>query len=295
MRVGFIGTGNIGNPMAANVIAAGHELVVNDLDQERTENLVELGATWVSTPAEATAASEVVLTSLPGPPEVEAVLTGSDGILAGAQSGTVYFDLSTNSPADARRLAAIAAERGVTMLDAPVSNGVQGARDAKLAVMVGGDEATFDRYRSVLEAIGEHIFYMGESGMGALTKLVNNMIAITSGMVLQEAVVLSAKAGLPPERGHEVWSVASAQRLVGGIPRLLERQVDDPSFALNLAAKDLRLAIETGNQAGVAMPLASAAADNLLRAAGRGWGDKAIVAALVDAEQNAGLRDDASD
>ncbi len=181
------------------------------------------------------------------------------------------------------------------MLDSPVSNGVQGARDAQLAVMVGGDEATFEHYRPVLEAIGQHIFYMGEAGMGALTKLVNNMIAITSSLVLQEAVVLSSGAGLPPERGHEVWSVASAQHLVGGIPRLLERQVDEPSFALNLAAKDLRLAIETGHQAGVAMPLASAAADNLLRAAGRGWGNKAIGAAMIDAEQSAGLYDEASD
>ena len=235
MRVGFIGVGNIGNPMCANVIKAGHEVVVHDLVEERAANLIELGAEWVDSPAEAAKRSEVVLTSLPGPPEVETVLTGADGILAGAEAGTVYLDLSTNLPAVAQRLSTAAAEYGVTMLDAPVSGGVVGAENATLAVMVGGDREAFDRYEPLLQAIGENIFHMGEVGSGALVKLINNMVALTSQQIVHEAVVLAEASGLDPLRAHEVMSVSSAQRYVAGIPRLLERDFDDPPFSLALA------------------------------------------------------------
>ncbi|MEE8336768.1 MAG: NAD(P)-dependent oxidoreductase, partial [Dehalococcoidia bacterium] len=276
MRVGFIGVGNIGNPMCVNVIKAGHEVVVHDLVEERAANLIELGAEWVESPAEAAKRSEVVLTSLPGPPEVEAVLTGPDGILAGAEAGTVYLDLSTNLPAVAQRLSALAAERGVTMLDAPVSGGVAGAEKATLAVMVGGDRDAFDRYEPLLQAIGENIFHMGEAGNGVLIKLINNMVALTSQQIVHEAVALAEVTGLDPLRAHEVMSVSSAGRYVGGIPRLLERDFDNPSFALSLAAKDVRLALEVAADLNLAMPVSAAAHENLLRAKAQGLGDKGV-------------------
>ncbi len=139
MKAGFIGTGNMGNPMAANLIKAGHQLTVHDLRREAATNLLEMGAEWAATPKDAVPGNEVVFTSLPVPRDVEAVLEGENGILEGASDGSLYVDLSTNSPTVVRRLHQVCAARGVTMLDAPVSGGVYGAAAGTLAVMVGGD------------------------------------------------------------------------------------------------------------------------------------------------------------
>lgn len=290
MDVGFVGTGNIGNPMCANVIKGGHRVVVHDLIEEHTANLIELGASWAESPAAAAAESEVVLTSLPGPPEFETVLLGEEGILSGAAPGTVCFDLSTNLPSAIRRLAARAAEQGVTLLDSPVSNGVIGAQRAELAVMVGGDRTAFDKYLPLLECIGNHVFHMGELGMGALTKIINNMVGITSGQVLMEGTVLAEKAGLDPQRAYEVMSVASASPFVHNMPRLLARDYDNPPFFLQWAAKDVSLAVQVAREEGMALPLASAAADYLLRAKNRGLGLASVTATLEAAEEDAGLR-----
>ncbi len=289
MRVGFIGVGNIGNPMCEHVIKAGHTVFVHDLVEERAANLIELGAQWAESAAEVARLSEVVLSSLPGPPEVEAVLTGADGILAGAQPGTAYLDLSTNLPEVAKRLSALAAEQGVTMLDSPVSGGVAGAQAGTLAVMVGGDRETFERYEQLLGAIGEHVFYMGEIGNGVLVKLVNNLVALTTQQVVQEGVLLAEAAGLDPLRAHEVMSVSSAQRYVGGVPRLLERDYDTVSFALDLAAKDVRLALEVAADHNVSLPVASAAHQTLLRAKARGLGAKNLTATFQLLEESAGF------
>jgi 3-hydroxyisobutyrate dehydrogenase-like beta-hydroxyacid dehydrogenase len=287
--VGFIGVGKIGNPMCANVIKGGHRVVVHDLVEEHAANLIELGAVWAESPAEAASQSEVVLTSLPGPPEVTAVLRGADGILAGAQPGLVHFDLSTNLPSTVKLLAERAAEHGVTFLDSPVSNGVQGAIDATLAVMVGGDQAAFDKYRPVLECIGNNVFHMGELGMGALTKIINNMVGITSTQVLIEGTVIAEAAGLDPQKAYEVMSVASAQHYVRNMPALLERDFDDPSFFLKWAAKDVSLAVQVAREQGIPSPMASAASDMLNRAKNRGHDLKSVTATLLSAEEDAGV------
>ncbi len=289
MDVGFIGTGNIGNPMCANVIKGGHQVVVNDLVEEHTANLIELGAAWAESPAAVASQCEVVLTSLPGPPEVEAVLRGNEGILEGAEPGLVCFDLSTNLPSTVRRLAERAAEQGVTLLDSPVSNGVVGAERAELAVMVGGGRAAFDRYKPVLECIGNNVFHMGELGMGAMTKIINNMVGLTCMQVLMEASVLAQKAGLDPQQTYEVMSVASARGYVGNMPTMLERNFDDPTFFLQWAAKDVSLAVQAAREEGMPLPLASAAADYLFRAKNRGLGLKSPMATLEAAEEDAGL------
>ena len=292
MRVGFIGVGNMGNPMCENVIRAGHEVVVHDLVEERAANLVELGAQWAESAAEVARLSEVVLTSLPGPPEVEAVLTGADGVLAGAAPGMAYLDLSTSLPDVAKRLSAIAEDQGVVMLDSPVSGGVAGARAGTLAVMVGGDKDTFDRYEEVLGAIGEHVFYMGDIGNGVLVKLVNNLVALTTQQVVQEGILLAEVAGLDPMRAHEVMSVSSAQRFVGGVPRLLERDYDNVSFALELDAKDVRLALEVAANHNTSLPVTAAAHQTLLRAKARGLGPKNLTATFQLLEESAGLAPD---
>jgi 3-hydroxyisobutyrate dehydrogenase-like beta-hydroxyacid dehydrogenase len=290
MRVGFIGTGNIGNPMARNVLRAGHELFVNDLRESACANLLELGATWAATPAEAAAQAEVVLTSLPGPNEVEAVLTGADGILAGARPGMVYVDLSTNAPSTARRLAAVAAARGVTYLDAPVSGGVTGAEKATLCVMVGGDRAVFERYKPLLEAIGTNVFHLGDVGAGCTAKLVNNLIALGVGHLINEALVAGVKAGIDARTLYDVMAVSSAARFVPGVPRLLERHFDHATFTLALAAKDVGLAVSLGRENGVPMPAAAAIEQALLTAVAAGHGAKASSASLLLLEALAGVQ-----
>src|SRR3989441_13024368 len=173
MRIGFIGLGNMGGPMALNVLKAGHMMVVSDLRQELAKPHMALGATWASTPKAVAAASEVILTSLPGPREVEAVALGPGGILEGAARGAVYVDLSTSSVTLIRRIHYIYAERGVGVLDAPVSGGVPGARSGKLAVLVGGDEALYGRVKPILDAIGDKVMRVGEIGCGTIAKLVH--------------------------------------------------------------------------------------------------------------------------
>src|SRR2546428_11292161 len=166
MKIGFIGLGAMGRHMAANLIRAGNELVVHDVRQEASAPHRRAGAGWAETPREVAEATEVVFTSLPGPPEVEAVALGEQGLLAGLAAGKVYFDLTTNAPALVRRIHGLFEARGIHMLDAPVSGGPRGAETRRLALWVGGDEAVFERHRPVLDAIGDQPYYVGPLGAG---------------------------------------------------------------------------------------------------------------------------------
>src|SRR5438552_16303676 len=199
MRIGFIGLGNMGGPMALNVPKAGHTLVGPALRHEVAQPDLGQGATWGDTPKAVAQASEVVFTSLPGPREVEAVALGAGGILEGAARGTVYVDLSTNSATLIRQIHGVCADRGVDVLDAPVSGGVPGARSGKLAVLVGGDEALYHRLKPVLDAIGDKVTWVGGIGCGTVAKLVHNMVSTCSRMAIAEGMTLGVKAGVAPE------------------------------------------------------------------------------------------------
>jgi 3-hydroxyisobutyrate dehydrogenase-like beta-hydroxyacid dehydrogenase len=289
MELGFIGVGHIGNPMAKNLIKAGHQLVVNDLRESAAENLLELGARWAGSPREVAEQCHVIFMSLPGPPEIETVILGKNGVLEGAQPGTVVFDLSSNAPSAARKLSNLARERGVTFLDSPVSGGVAGAEKGTLAVMVGGDRDAFDQHRGLLEAIGSNIFHLGDVGAGSIVKLMNNLIALSIGPLLDEALVTAAKAGIPPETLFEVMSVSSAGPLVRGVPRILKRAFDDTSFTLGLATKDVGLAVSAGRELGVPMPVAASIEQVYHWAKGHGLAEKNSLATLLLYEQAAGV------
>lgn len=295
MDVGFIGLGNMGNPMARNLIRAGHQLVVYDVRENAAANLIELGARWAASPKAVAEQCRVVFASLPGPPEVERVVLGPDGVLAGAARGSVLFDLSSNAPPVIRRIAAQAADHGVTVLDAPVSGGVGGAEKATLAVMVGGERAAFEAHRELLSAIGANVFHLGAVGSGSVVKLMNNLIALSIGPLLDEAVVVGAKAGIPPATLFEVMSVSSAGPLVRGLPRLFRRNFEDASFALALARKDVGLAVGAGRDLGVPMPVAAAVEQVYEWAKGNGLGDKNSLATLLLYEQAAGIEIHADD
>ena len=214
MNVGFIGLGNIGKPMALNVVGAGHRTTVHDIRREAATDLLEAGAEWADTPADVARGSDVVMGSLPGPLEVEAVVAGEHGVLDGAAKGSVYIDLATNSPSMVRKLHAICAERGVEYIDAPVSKG-SGADSADLGVltvMAGGDMETLERVRPLLEAIAnpELIFHCGPVGSGATVKLCNNLVAHTTFSVVAESLTIGLKAGVELETLATVLAAGSA-------------------------------------------------------------------------------------
>src|SRR5215469_12052707 len=184
LQVGFVGLGTMGSRMAASLQRAGYSLLVNDIRREATAPHLQNGARWADTPRQVAEAAEVIFTSLPAPPDVEAVALGENGIISGIRRGGAYFDLSTNSPALVKRICASFAERDAHMLDAPVSGGPRGAASGRLAIWVGGDRASFDRYKPVLDAIGDQACYVGPIGSATVAKLVHNC----AGYMLQRAL-----------------------------------------------------------------------------------------------------------
>ena len=292
MKVGFIGLGNMGNPMAGNLIKAGHQLTVHDLRWEAATNLLELGAEWADTPAACVPGHDVVLTSLPVPRDVEAVVLGENGILEGASPGAVYMDLSTNSPTAIRRLHDVCAEQGVIVLDAPVSGGVYGAAAATLAVMVGGDQAVFDRMKPTLDAIGSHVVYCGPIGNGMVCKICNNMLSMGIGVLLTEALTLGVKAGVDLAVLADVIANSSGgnRRIVEKFPRYLFKGNFEPGFATALAAKDVRLGTDLGREYGVPMDLANLVDQRHVEAMHRGWGPEDSDAVSKLQEEKAGVQ-----
>ncbi|MDH4145255.1 MAG: NAD(P)-dependent oxidoreductase [Acidimicrobiia bacterium] len=290
MNVGFIGLGNMGNPMAANVLAKGNQLTVFDLRRESADNLVAEGAAWADGPAAAAAAGEVVMMSLPKPPDVEAVVAGPGGVFEGVAPGSVIVDLSTNSPEVVKKLAAMAAERGVGFLDAPVSGGVVGARKGTLAVMVGGDAAQYDRCKPLFDAIGANVFHVGDVGAGNVAKLVNNMLAFISMMGTTEALILGTKAGVDPVVLRDIVAAGSGNSFVwGGGTRAILRDRLRPTFTTTLASKDIGLATELASQLNVPVPMGTRAQELLVGYRDNGFADEDVLATVKALEEQAGF------
>ena len=292
MNIGFIGLGNMGGGMAANVLRAGYDLTVHDLRREAATPLLENGASWADTPAELAAGCDVVLTSLPGPREVEAIALGDSGVLEGSASGSVYIDLSTSSPTLIRSIAEDFAAKGVSVLDAPVSGGPVGARTGRLAVMVGGDREVYERVKPALDAIGDKVSYIGPVGSGSIAKLMHNCIGYGLQTIVAECLTLGVKAGVDPEPLFEAISNGSVGRgssFANTYPNtFLAGNFDPPSFALRLAHKDVSLALELGREYGVPMSVGNIAHQELTSALNRGWGDMDSRVAMKLQEERAG-------
>jgi 3-hydroxyisobutyrate dehydrogenase len=292
MKVGFIGLGTMGQHMAAHVREADHKVTVHDLRREAGAPHEAAGAIWADSPAQAADDAEVVFTSLPGPPEMEAVALGPQGLLAGMQPGAVWFDLTTNSPAVVRRLHARFAEKGIHLLDAPVSGGPGGARSGRLALWVGGDEALFQRYRPLLEAIGDQPAYIGPIGAGTVAKLVHNCAGYALQTALAEVFTLGVKAGVEPLALFKAvrQGARGRQRTFDSlIDQFLPGVFEPASFALRLAHKDVTLATELGRELGVPMRLANLALADLTEALNRGWGERDSRVAMLLQEERAGV------
>jgi 3-hydroxyisobutyrate dehydrogenase-like beta-hydroxyacid dehydrogenase len=292
MQLGFIGLGTMGASMAANLQKAGHRLVVHDIRRANAEPHLAAGARWVETPRQVAEAADVVFTSLPGPPEVEAVALGTEGLLAGLRQGTALFDLSTNSPTLARRLAAVFAERGVHMLDAPVSGGPRGAKTRKLALWVGGERAMFDRHKALLDAIGDQARYVGPIGAGTVAKLVHNCAGYAIQCALAEVFTLGVKGGVEPLALFEAvrqGAIGRRRTFDGLIDQFLPGSYDPPAFALRLAHKDVSLAATLGAELSVPMRMASLALMELTEAMNRGWGERDSRVAMLLQQERAGV------
>jgi 2-hydroxymethylglutarate dehydrogenase len=290
MKLGFIGTGHMGNPITRHLLKAGHDVTVYDKRQESTANLIELGAVWGETPAGVADASEVVFTSLPGPPEVDDAVLGENGILDGAKAGTLHVDLSSNLPSAVQRLSRIEHAKGLDFMDAPLSGMVIGAEEGTLTIFVGAEEATLERARPLLEHFGKNIFHVGPVGTGNILKLTNNMMIHASSILVQEALAIGVKAGIDAEKLYDIWNVSSSSRFVQGIPRLLERNFDNPSFTLALTAKDVGLCVEAAREMNVPATVASAASQVYVRSMAKGLGDKLMSATLITIEDEAGVK-----
>jgi 3-hydroxyisobutyrate dehydrogenase len=277
MQVAFIGLGTMGAHIAHNLQKAGHRLAVHDMRRAAADPHVAQGATWAGTPQDAARDADVVFTSLPGPPEVEAVALGEHGLLSGMRAGRAYFDLSTNAPSTVRRIHELFAKRGVHMLDAPVSGGPAGAESGKLALWIGGEQPVFEQHRSILSAIGDQVRYIGPIGAGTVAKLVHNCAGYIINAGLAEVFALGVRAGVEPLALWEAvrtGAVGRARTFDMLTRHFLPGKFDPAQFALKLAHKDVALATALGRELGVPMRLANLTLEEMTEALARGWGNR---------------------
>jgi len=293
MIVGFIGLGTMGGHMAFNIRKAGFDVVVTDLRRELADRHVEAGCTWAESIGKVAEVADVIFTSLPGPKEINMVAFSEDGLLSGMKPGAAWFDLSTSSPTSAREIYPRFQDKNLSFLDAPVSGGPTGAESGRLAIWVGGDKPVFDKYKNVLDAIGDQAKYIGTIGAGSVAKLVHNAAGYTIQTALAEVFTMGVKAGVEP---LELWDAIRAgangrartfDRLAG---EFLQNRYEPASFALRLAHKDVTLAAQLGREVGVPMRLTNLALEELTEAMNRGWDAKDSRVAMLLQEERAGVK-----
>lgn len=281
MELGFIGLGNMGRPMALNLLKAGHNVKMFDLSAPAVEEVVRAGGVAAANPREVASSAEVVLTSLPTPAVVEAVYLGNDGMLAAARPGQVYVDLSSVTPGVSQKVAAAFAEKGASVLDAPVSGGTSGAAAGTLTLMVGGEKEALDRVEPVLKWIGQKIFYVGPSGSGSTTKVLHQLLMGVNTMAVVEVLALGKKAGLDLDQFSEIVGVSAGFSKAFQTRFNKGRQGDyAPGFAIDLMAKDLRLVLALAADLGIELQVAPQALRVFEKAGAQGLGGKDVVAAV---------------
>jgi 2-hydroxy-3-oxopropionate reductase len=275
-RIGFIGLGIMGAPMAQNLLKAGYELTVYDIVGEKIDALVRAGARAGSSSKGVAAESDIVITMLPNSPEVKEAVLGSDGVLDGARPGTILIDMSSIAPLASQEVAAQAEAKGVTMLDAPVSGGEPKAVAGTLAIMVGGPQAAFEQVKEILAVMGGSVTRVGEIGSGNTTKLANQIIVALNIAAMSEAMVLATKAGVDPEKVFQAirGGLAGSAVLDAKVPLALQGNFK-PGFRIELHIKDLANALDTAHALGVPVPLSSVAMEIMqaLKADGKAGDD----------------------
>ena len=280
-KIGFVGLGIMGKPMAKNLLKAGYELVVFDINQEAVAEVVAAGAVKAENAKAVAAQSEAVITMLPNSPHVKAAVLGENGVLEGAKPGLILIDMSSIAPLAAQEVAAAVAAHGVEMLDAPVSGGEPKAIDGTLSIMVGGKQDIFDRCVELLSKMGKSVVRCGDIGAGNTTKLANQIIVALNIAALSEAMVLATKAGVDPELVFNAirGGLAGSTVMEAKAPMILAGNFK-PGFKIDLHIKDLANAIETGHDVGVPLPLTSSVMEILqaLKVDGKGQNDHSGIA-----------------
>ena len=255
-KIGFIGLGIMGKPMSKNLLKAGYDLTVCDINAAAVAEVVALGAKAAATPAEVAAQTEIVITMLPNSPQVRTVALGAGGIAEGARPGAIVIDMSSIAPLAAQEVAKALAEKGVRMIDAPVSGGEPKAIDATLSIMVGGDPAVFEECLPILKCMGASAVRVGDVGAGNVTKLANQVVVALNIAALSEAMTLAAKAGVDPELVFNAikGGLAGSTVMNAKAPLILERKFA-PGFRIGLHIKDLDNALDTAHEVGAPLPL----------------------------------------
>ncbi|MHC4329469.1 MAG: 2-hydroxy-3-oxopropionate reductase [Planctomycetota bacterium] len=275
-KIGFVGLGIMGNPMAKNLLKAGYTLTVYDIVPEKIDDVVAAGAEAGSSSKDVAEKSEVVITMLPNSPQVKEAVLGADGVLDGAKSGTILVDMSSIAPLASKEVSEKAKEKGVVVLDAPVSGGEPKAVDGTLAIMVGGPQETFTKVKDILSVMGASVTLVGEIGSGNMTKLANQIIVALNIAAMSEAMVLASKAGVDSEKVFQAirGGLAGSTVLDAKMPLVLEGNFK-PGFRIELHIKDLANALDTAHEVGVPVPLSGAVMEVMqaLKVDGKGADD----------------------
>lgn len=256
MKIGFIGLGIMGKPMSKNLIKAGHELVVYNRTQSKADELVEMGAVRALTPAEVAEQCKVIITMVPNSPQVREVCLGENGVVKGAQGGTIVIDMSSIDPVESKAIGAALAEYGIEMMDAPVSGGEPKAIDGTLSVMVGGSKENFDKYYDVLMAMAASVVYVGDLGAGNVAKLANQVIVAINIAAVSEAMTLAVKNGADPELVYQAirGGLAGSTVLDAKAPMMMAHNFK-PGFKIDLHIKDLNNALNAAHATDTSVPV----------------------------------------
>ena len=284
MKIGFIGLGIMGKPMAKNLIKAGHELIVFDIVEPAVQELEKLGASRARSSKEVASKVDLVITMLPDSPDVERAAFGSEGIFEGIRAGSTFIDMSTISPVTTKKVAEAATAKRVRVLDAPVSGGEKGAIDATLTIMVGGNKQVFDDSLPIFQAMGKNIVYCGEIGSGQVVKACNQILVAGVLETASEALVLGAKAGVDPEIVLKVIAGGYAMRVLDVRGPLVLKRDFKPGFKTRLHYKDLGIALAAGSEYGASLPVTSLIHEMMgaMKVLGRGETDHSAIITLLE-------------
>ena len=258
-KIGFIGLGIMGKPMSKNLLKAGHQLVIFDINADAVEELKQAGAEVGISPKDVASKTNIIITMLPNSPQVKAVVLGKDGVIEGAQKGSIVVDMSSIAPLVSREVSEALAQKGIRMLDAPVSGGQPKAIDGSLSIMVGGTQADFDEILPIFKAMGSSAVLTGDIGAGNVVKLANQIIVAVNIAAVSEALVMATKAGVDPELVYKAirGGLAGSTVLDAKAPLMMDRKFN-PGFRINLHIKDLGNVLETSHGIGVPLPLSAA-------------------------------------
>ena len=292
MGIGFIGLGMMGKSMAANLLKAGNEVIVHDLNKAAAEPHLQQGARWADSVGELAAGVDVVFTSLPGPPEVEAVALREGGLIHTMKPETALFDLSTNAPSMVRKIHTRFAEKNLHMMDAPVSGGPRGALTGKMAILVGGEESVFHKHKPLLDAMGDKARYIGPIGAGSVAKLAHNCAGYVIQTALAEVFTMGVKGGVDPIALWEAMrsgAVGRRRTFDGMIDQFLPGKYEPAAFALRLAHKDVSLTTQLGRELGLPMRLCNLTLEEMTEARARGWDERDSRVSMLLQVERAGV------